>query len=105
MIRTFADFLKSALSEKYDLLNVGIDDKPLYVNMATFLMTGQLLQRANAMGINRDLDIVRGYIGFQDEDVKKYVFFLLFVMNLPLCTNEIWNPKTADYHALLIQKE
>jgi hypothetical protein len=48
---------------------VGKDDKLLYVNMAICLLLGQLLQRANTMGINPDLDIDPKSIGFQ-QDVK-----------------------------------
>jgi hypothetical protein len=37
--------------------------------MATFLLTAQLLDRAKIMGINLDMDISPGYVGFQEEDV------------------------------------
>jgi hypothetical protein len=52
--------------------------------MATFSLTGQLLQLANKMGINPDLDIIPGYIGFQYDDVNKYGYLLLFVISSPL---------------------
>jgi hypothetical protein len=70
MAVTYADFLKCSLSGQHDLPMVGPDDKPLYANMATFLLMGQLLQRASTMGISPDLDIDPEYIGFQQEDVK-----------------------------------
>jgi hypothetical protein len=104
MAFTLADFLKSSLSGKYGL-NVGVDANTLYTNMATLSMMVKLLQRVNKMGINPDLHIIPGCIGFQDDDVNKDGYFLLFVVNLPLCASAIWNPNNADYRALLPQKE
>jgi hypothetical protein len=57
------------------------------------------------MGVNPDLDLSPGYIEFQNEDIKKYRWFLLFVVNLPLYTHTIWNPKTTYYRASFPQKE
>jgi hypothetical protein len=71
--------------------------------MATFLLTGHLLQWVNTMVINPDLDIFPSYIGFQDEDVKKYGYLLLFVMNFPHYAYAIWDPKSADFPVFLPQ--
>jgi hypothetical protein len=58
------------------------------------------------MGINPDLDISPGYIGFQEGNVKQYGYFLLFIMNLPIQYAEIiWDPNNADYHQCLPQEE
>jgi hypothetical protein len=73
--------------------------------MVTFLLMGHLLDRANMMGINTDMEIFPSYIGFQDEYVQKYGYFLLFVMSLPLYAEAIWNPTTADYRMCLPQEE
>jgi hypothetical protein len=104
MASTLSNFLKSTLSGQYNLPNVGIYAKTLYLNMATFSLTGQTLQQDITMGINPDLGISPGYIRFQDDDVKKYGYFLLFVMT-PIYANAIWHPNTADCRALLPQKE
>jgi hypothetical protein len=73
--------------------------------MSTFLVTGQLLQWANIMGVNPDLEISPSYIGFQDGDVKEYGYFLLFIVNLLHCADAICDPKTADFHAFLPREE
>jgi hypothetical protein len=73
--------------------------------MATILQMRQLLQWVNSRGINPDLYIDPEYIGFQQEDMKKYGYFLLFVFNLSLYASDIWNPKTADYCCVMFQKE
>jgi hypothetical protein len=96
MAYTFAHFLYRMMDRLHGLPNVGQGTKPLYTNMTTFLLTGQIFDRANMMGINPDLHSSPSYIGFQEEDVKKYGYFLRFVMNLPLYIDAIWDPKTAD---------
>ena len=105
MSTTFANFLFEINNEEHGLLNVGPDDKPLYANMATFLLMGDLLQRVSRVGINPDIDISPEYIGFRTDDVHKYGYFLLFVINLPLYAEAVWNPETADYRQLIPQEE
>jgi hypothetical protein len=79
--------------------------KTVYTTMSTFLFTGELFQGANLVGINPDLPILPSYIGFQEDDVQKYGYFLLFVMNLPLYAEAIWYNKIAYYRNVQPQEE
>jgi hypothetical protein len=98
MAPIFTFFLFKMLDGQHGLQDMGQDAKPLYTNISTFLLTGQLLERAKTMGINPDLDTFPSYIGFHEEDVKIYGYFLRFVTNLPLYyADATWDPNNADY--------
>jgi hypothetical protein len=73
--------------------------------MATFLFTGELLQRADLVGINLDLPILPSYIGFHKYDVHTYGYFLLFVVSLPLYADAIWDDEIEDDSNVQPQEE
>jgi hypothetical protein len=97
IVSTFAHFLYRILDGLHGLPNIGQNAKPLYASLTIFLLMGQLLDRANTIDINPDLDIFPSYIGFQEEDVKEYGYFLLFVVYLTLYEEVIWNHKNVGY--------
>jgi hypothetical protein len=99
MASSSTSFLHATLRGQHKLPKVGVDAKPLYATMATFLFTGELLQQANLVGIRPH------YIGFHEYGVRKNGYFLLFIMNLTLCSEAVWDHKIADYRNVLPPEE
>ena len=102
--KTYSAFLHNACGV-HSLTQVLIDDKTFFANMAQFLLTAQLLDRANRVGINPAVVGKPEYYGFDSEDVQKYGYYFLFVMNLPAYAESIWTTDNADYLNLMNAKE
>jgi hypothetical protein len=69
------------------------EDNTFFCNVLLFRFTGKLLERANAEGINPIMEGDPEYFGFSQENVDRYDYYFLFVMNLPACAEKIWVQK------------
>jgi hypothetical protein len=64
--------------------------------MAKFIFTSKIMERVAKIGINSELEIDPNSMGVQEDDVKKYGYFLLFILNLPFYAGENWKKKCAS---------
>jgi hypothetical protein len=81
------------------------DVKHFYRSMALFRLTADLLKKAVTAGINPKLNMDPRYISFDPEDVERYVYYALFVPNLPFCMQKIWGREMEEFYELLQPEE
>jgi hypothetical protein len=73
--------------------------------MVLFIFTGQLLECARSKDMNPNIDGNPEYFGFSQEDVDRYGYYFLFLVNLPSYAENIRNPENADYLHFMPLKE
>jgi hypothetical protein len=102
---SYSNFMEHTCNGEYKLIHVNREDRTLYRNMLLFIFTGHFLERARSKDINPDIEGDAEYVGFHQDDVDRYGYYLLFLRNLPHYAKNIWVLENDEYMYLMPIKE
>jgi hypothetical protein len=96
---TYSNVMEITCKGVYSFIHGNREDRTSYRNMALFVFTNQLLHKSK--GSNPNIDGDPEHFGFSQDDVDRYGYYYLFLVNFPAYDEKIWDVKNADYLHLI----